>query len=68
VSSRDYAAKGWKRNLLSRCSASNVTICPPSADQLAYSTELSRQQVTQVQAVLRSPDFAQPPYGNTPYS
>ena len=40
---------------------------PPSADQLAYSTELIRQQITQLQGVLRPPDPAQPPYGNTPY-
>jgi hypothetical protein len=40
---------------------------PPSPDQLAYSTDLIRQHVTQLQAVLRPPGPAQPPHGTTLY-
>ncbi len=40
---------------------------PPSPDQLAYSTDLIRQQITQLQGILRPRDPAQPPYGTTLY-
>ena len=42
-----------------------VTTAQP--DQLAYSTDLIRQQITQLQGILRPRDPAQPPYGTTLY-